>query len=477
MSQNKAELPNNTELPKKKFGLLTTIAMIAGIVIGSGVFFQTPKVIRAVEGNIWYGAAGYFIVAFGIVFGGLTISQYAIKDDSVGGVISYCEAAWGKTLGYIAGWFQIVFYLPALVAVISWVAASYTFGLFGLPNLLTDPGAYVTNIKTWSPWLWLCTFAFMLGFYILNTFKTKWAGFYQSFSLVAKLTAIIVLALAGLFLGQPAAAIASAGNFPGSSAGLLAALGFIAFSYDGWMVAPSVAHEIKDSKKNLTFALVFAPLLVTVVYLAFYFGLVSFVGPQAILDGVEPSMVLASTVFGNIGMKLVNAFVVVSITGTVNGLILGYIRLPYALALRNEIFMSKTLAKIDKKSDTPIASAILAFVIPCVWLFLHFASVDAQIMEWGWKFANGLEVDVLPIILMCFFMATLYFAVLVKKGGNPDGTFLEKYVYPILALVGTFIVIYGAYTKKLFWPYLVISLVGIVAGIILRPKQSGKKDE
>jgi len=60
MSQNK------TELPKKKFGLLTTIAMIAGIVIGSGVFFQTPKVIRAVEGNIWYGAAGYFVVAFGI---------------------------------------------------------------------------------------------------------------------------------------------------------------------------------------------------------------------------------------------------------------------------------------------------------------------------------------------------------------------------------------------------------------------------
>ena len=462
MSQNK------TDLPKRKFGLLTTVAMIAGIVIGSGVFFQTPKVIRAVNGNIFYGAAGYVIVAFAIIFGGLSISLYASTDDGVGGVITYCEKAWGKTMGYITGWFQIIFYLPALVAVICWVAASFTFALFGLPNLLTNPGAYVENINVYWPGLWLLTVGYMIGFYVLNTFGTKLAGFYQSFSLIAKLSALIVLAVAGIVFGNPVEAVSSAGSFPGSSAGLFAALGFIAFSYDGWMVAPSIAHEIKDSKKNLTFALVFAPLLVLVVYLAFYFGLVSFVGPAAILEGADPTSILAARLFGDWGLKIILAFVVVSITGTVNGLVLGYIRLPYALALRDEIFLSDKLKKINKKFDIPLASSLFAFLVPLVWLFLHFASVDGNIM-WGWTFVEGLEVDVLPIILMYFFLATLYIAILVKKIQKDNMNLAEKFIYPTLALVGAFIVIYGAYTKTLFWPYLLISLGGILLGILFKP--------
>jgi len=456
-----------TDLPKRKFGLLTTVAMIAGIVIGSGIFFQTPRVIRAVEGNLFYGAACYVIVAFGIIFGGLTIAQYAVVDENVGGVITYCEMAWGKTMGYLAGFFQIIFYYPALVAAISWVAASFTFALFGLPNILTDPGNYIENIGTYATGLWALTIAIMFGFYFMNTIKTKLAGNYQSFSLIAKLCALVVLAVCGIFFGKPVETLATAADFPGSQAGLFAALGFVAFAYDGWMVAPSVAHEIKDSKKNLTASLIFAPILVTVVYLSFYFGLVSFVGPQAILDGADPTSILAGTLFGNVGMKVVLAFVVVSITGTLNGLILGYIRLPYALAIRNEIFLSNQLAKINKKLDVPVASAVLAFVIPLVWLFLHFASIDGDIM-WGWSFVRGLEVDVLPIILMCFFLVSLYVGVMVKKIGNST-KFVDKVLNPLLASLGAGIVIYGASTKELFYPYIYISLAMIIAALVLRP--------
>ena len=464
MSQNK------TDLPKRKFGRLTTVAMIAGIVIGSGIFFQTPKVIRAVNGNLFYGAACYVIVAIGIIFGGLTVSQYASRDENVGGTITYCEMGWGNLMGYIAGWFQTVFYYPALVAVIAWVAASFTFALFGLPNLLTDPGNYVENITTFWPGLWALTVAYIVGFYVFNTFKTKWAGAYQSFSLVSKLIALVILAFAGLVFGKPAEAVASAASFPGTTAGLLAALGTVAFAYDGWMVAPSVTHEIKDSKKNLTFALVFAPLLVTAVYLAFYFGLVAYVGPEAILEGADPTSILAANLFGNVGMKVILAFVVVSITGTLNGLILGYIRLPYALALRNEIFGSAKLAQIDKKSDIPLVSALVAFLIPLVWLFLHFASVDANIM-WGWSFVEGLEVDVLPIILMCFFYIVMYAAILFKRLKDQSESVIDRYVYPLLASFGAGIVIYGAYQKEQFGIYITVSLIGILAGILLRPKK------
>jgi basic amino acid/polyamine antiporter, APA family len=119
---------------QRKFGLLTTVAMIAGIVIGSGIFFKTDDILRAVEGNVLLSSLGWVLGAVGIIFGGLTIAQYAKKEDTVGGIITYSEMAWGKTLGYLAGWFQIMFYYPALVAIIAWVAASYILVLFGAPD-------------------------------------------------------------------------------------------------------------------------------------------------------------------------------------------------------------------------------------------------------------------------------------------------------------------------------------------------------
>lgn len=460
---------NQNGLPKRKFGLLTTVAMIAGIVIGSGVFFQTPKVIRAVNGNVWYGALGYVIVAIAIIFGGLTISQYARKDENVGGVVTYCEMAWGKTMGFMAGWFQTFFYYPALVAVIAWVAASFTYALFGLPNLLTNPGAYVGDIANYWPGLWCLTLGFIALFFALNIFKTKLAGGFQSFSLVAKLSALIVLAVAGIVFGKPAELIATAGNYPGTAAGLFAVLGAIAFSYDGWLVAPSIAHEIKDPKKNLTKALVLAPLLITAVYLAYFIGLCAYVGPQAILDGADPTSILASSLFGNVGMKVILAFVVVSISGTLNGLVLGYIRLPYALAVRKNIIGYKQLAKLNAKLDIPVVSALFCVVISLVWLFLHFAAVDANIM-WGWKFVEGLEIDVLPIILMYLFYIVLYVGVILKGDLSESANPIEKYVYPILASLGALIVIYGAFTKPQFSIYLIVSIIGIGAGLLLRPK-------
>ncbi|MEG1732223.1 MAG: amino acid permease, partial [Longicatena sp.] len=89
----------------RKFGLLTTIAMIVGIVVGSGIFFKTPQILLRVNGNVLVGIGVFLVAAIGIIFGGLTISQYAQKDENVGGIISYCEMAWGKSVGYIAGWF------------------------------------------------------------------------------------------------------------------------------------------------------------------------------------------------------------------------------------------------------------------------------------------------------------------------------------------------------------------------------------
>ncbi len=102
---------------KVKFGLPTAVTMIVGIVIGSGIFFKADSLYVITNGNILLGCIYWLLGALGIIFGGLTIAEWAKRLDTVGGLISYSEMAFGKVFGFLAGWFQTIIYLPALCAI------------------------------------------------------------------------------------------------------------------------------------------------------------------------------------------------------------------------------------------------------------------------------------------------------------------------------------------------------------------------
>ena len=192
--------------PKQKFNLLTTIAMIVGIVIGSGIFFRVPSIIRTLNGNIGAGVLVFIVASVGIIFGGLTIARFAKYSSQDGGIITFSELTWGKTLGYITGWFQTIIYLPAISAILAWVAANYTAALFGLNNLLID--------GTFGNEIWLLTIAYLLIIMTLNIFSTINAGKFQSLSMIAKLFALLVLGGAGLIFGNPTAIVETTLNKP-----------------------------------------------------------------------------------------------------------------------------------------------------------------------------------------------------------------------------------------------------------------------
>jgi APA family basic amino acid/polyamine antiporter len=446
----------------RKFGLLTTIAMIAGIVIGSGIFFKTAEILSAVGGNVILSSLGWILGAAGIIFGGLTIATYAKKEDTVGGIITYSEMAWGKTMGYLAGWFQVVFYYPALTAIISWVAAAYILVLFGAP------GPFSTG--EFTPFSWALSVFLMVVFFLFNSFATKKAGQFQSAALIIKVSVLVVLALLGLFLGNPVESV-SAASTGGTMGGLFIALIAIGFAYDGWLVAPSIAHEIKNPKRNLPLALTFAPIIIMLIYLAYTIGITSVLGADRVMElGNAAVGEVATRFFGEYGPRFVYVGVVISILGTFNGLILGYIRLPYALALRNEIPFSKSLAVVNKKYDIPLASALTTFGISLVWLFLHFMATTG-VIDYGIMLFNGLEIDGLPIVLTYVFYVILYVGV-IKRAKVEKLSTLNGYIFPILAIAGAFLIIYGGLSAPKFNIYLIVSLVGIAAGLLIRPKQT-----
>lgn len=458
---------------QRKFGLITTIAMIVGIVIGSGIFFKTDNILAAVNGSVFLGVLAWALGGFGIIFGGLSIAVLARRDEHVGGLITYCEMTWGKQLGYLAGWFQTILYYPALVAVVSWVGAMYMSLLFDWTNPALLFGLSIGTIPEWvfpfNLTQWILTLIIFVVFFLFNLFQTKAAGKFQNISMFTKLGALVLLGLLGLIFGDPVAVnhVTDLGHI---GAGFFAALVPVAYAYDGWQVAPSITHEIKNPKRNLPLALTFAPLMIMLIYISYFVAINAVLGPDQVLAlGDGAVSVFAEQFLGPIGYRIVLLAIVISVLGTANGLILAYIRLPYALGVRNEIIGAKQFAKVDEKTDVPMFAGLFTFIVSLVWLFLHFAAT-VGVIHLNWTMFTGINVDEIAIILIYLFLVLIFMGIIKEFIHGKITSKLEGLIFPLLAIFGALTAIYGGFLNPSVAIYLIISIVAILSGLLVRPK-------
>ena len=105
----KGVLTLGTEL-KKKYGLVTAICMVVGIVIGSGVFFKAEKILTETGGNLPVGILSWILGGFIMVSCAYAFAILATKHEKVSGVVDYAEATVGKRYGYLIGWYIAVMY-------------------------------------------------------------------------------------------------------------------------------------------------------------------------------------------------------------------------------------------------------------------------------------------------------------------------------------------------------------------------------
>ncbi len=433
---------------KRKYGLFTSITMITGIVIGSGIFFKADNVLAYTNGNVLLGIIIFIIAAIAIIFGCLAISQLANLTDKPGGLISYTEEFVGIDSSCAFGWFQTFLYLPTLAAVVAWVTGIYITQLFEIEFTLENS----TLIGVGS-----LTFLF-----IVNILSAKLGGYFQNAAMIIKMLPLIIIAVYGLFIGNPGPLVMDdIQNFRSDaiSWGWLAAFAPIAFSFDGWIISTSICSEIKNSKRNLPLALTISPLMILLVYILYFVGISSLLGPDVVLEQQDSSVFTAVTLlFGKIGARVILVFVVISVLGTVNGITLGFIRMPYSLALRNMIPGSSWIKKEDERlGGMPLNSAILAYLLSMFWMAIHYISQK-----------YGMRGDVSEIAIGVSYLnyIVLYIAVmrLTKKGVIQSK--VMGYVIPILAMIGSLVIISGSITHPLFIYYFLICFCIIFAGWI-----------
>ena len=427
---------------KKKFGLFTSVCMIVGIVIGSGIFFKSDNVLAATGGSVALGVLVFCIAAFAIIFGSLTIAELAMRTDKTGGIIAYAEEFIGHNAACMFGWMQNFIYYPTITAVVSWVIGIYGCILFGVEASLEQQIVIGFMVYTL-----LC---------VLNCLSAKAAGTFQDLATVIKLLPLILIAIAGICFGKPDFRAAGHGVTSGST-GWLAAIGPIAFSYDGWTVAPSLSHEIKNVKKNLPKALVIAPLFILIGYVCYFVGISRLVSPQTIIELGDAHVDLAfNTIMGPTGTKISLVFVIVSIMGTTNGLILGGSRGLYALGTKQMVPGAGRLAVIHPKLDLPVNGLLTSYVICAVWMTVHYLTTRFGLLP-------NSDVSEISIVTMYLLYIILYIAVIKMAVKGKIKSFIKGRFNPLMAIIGSVIIFWGGIQNRMFFLYLAFS--ALILGI------------
>lgn len=415
-------------MEKKQYGLFTTIAMIVGIVIGSGIFFKSDNILQATGGSVIQGVIAFILAALAIVFGSLTFAQLAKDNDESGGMVAYAEEQYSSKLACAVGWYQSFIYLPSLIAVVASVTSVYIGNLFGFEASLE--AQLLIGLTT------------MLLCFMLNIMSAKLAGYFQSGATIIKLFPLIFIAGAGLIFGN----VSESMSFHTNSfqvGTLISAVPAITFSFDGWVIATSINNEVKDSKKNLPKALVISPIIILCVYLLYFVGISSYLGPENIVAmGDDHVSHVATKLLGSNGAKYLMVFVIVSVIGTVNGVILGLIRIPKALAEKNLLPKSRLF-----EQDKP--AGYLAMFSCIVWIVLHYFAQKFNLMP-------NSDVSELNIVLSYLSNIMLYIAVIRMAKKGEIRSRWKGYAVPILALLGAIFILMGGFKNPLFWPIVVV---------------------
>jgi APA family basic amino acid/polyamine antiporter len=442
----------------KKYGLLTAIAMVVGIVIGSGVFFKAEKVLTATGGDLPLGILAWVIGGAIMISCAYTFAVMATRYEYVNGIVDYAEATMGKSYGYYVGWFMTMIYYPTLTSVLAWVSARYTAVLFGWDitggQCMTIAGFY------------------LIASYAINALSPVLAGKFQVTTTAIKMIPLTLMAVVGTVVGlgngMTVRNFTTAVTEVNTSTALFTAVVATAFAYEGWIIATSINAELHDSKKNLPKALVGGTFIVMATYILYYVGLAGAVTNETMMaNGQESAKLAFETIFGTFAGTLIFVFVIISCLGTLNGLMLACTRGMYSLAARGEGVRPDIYRQIDPITNMPTNSSIFGVLLAGFWL-LYFYGANLTAPWFGFFCFDSSE---LPIVTIYASYIPIFLMMMKKEADLPT---FKRVIMPAIATLGCiFMIIAAIFSHRMaVVAYLAIFAVIMAVGVYFKTKKN-----
>lgn len=439
---------------KKQYGIWTGIAMVVGIVIGSGVFLKAGGVLKLAGGNLKLSILAWFIGGLIMITSSFCFAVFATKVTKYNGVVDYVEVASNEKIGYSLAWMITSFYYPIVASIVALFAGSYFFKMIGLNIGLTD----------WQNFLF--AFGIITLVVIMNYLSPIIASRFQISATIVKLIPILLIAIGGLFasliVGNDYGIInAFKNNAEGYELNFGEAVKKTAFAYEGWVCATAINAELKDSKKNLPKALVGGTIAILVFYIVYYVSLSAILGNEAnIIQDEKAPIVAFQKMFGTIGGSIFTFFIMISCLGTVNGVTMGCCRGMYTMSCRGQGIAPEKFSKIGKNKNISFLSCIYGYGCILLMLLVWYLA-----MHNVWIFGHLGSMDEIICAIIYAIYITMY--IFIMKNFK-ELNVVKRFILPGLAIIGSlFFTICGTGLYQLITTGKTNSLIDFLVFLVL----------
>lgn len=355
---------------KRTLGLADATSIVAGSMIGSGIFIVTTLMMRDI-GSVGWMLVLWLITGLITVFAALSYGELAGMMPNAGGQYVYIQRAYGRLISFLYGWTVFTVIQTGVIAAVAVAFAKYTAVFFPELNNVFFAISSVFQV-TFSQILAIIMIVFLTFINARGVENGKFIQLIFTTAKIGALFALIVLGFAYAFKTDTLVnnfqhiwdasrtMVDDKGNFisakPLVGFALLGAMGSTIinslFSSDAWNNVTFIAGEIKDPKKNIPRSLLLGTLIVTLIYILANLAYLALLpvgdpgGTSVLENGIKFAQndrvgaAAASVIFGGIGASIMAILIMVSTFGCNNGLILAGSRLFYAMS-KDGLFLKK----------------------------------------------------------------------------------------------------------------------------------------
>ncbi len=462
---------------KPTLGLLDATMVVAGSMIGSGIFIVAADITRNVGSTGWLIFV-WLLTGFMTLTAALSYGELSAMYPKAGGQYVYLKEAYNPLIGFLYGWSFFAVIQTGTIAAVGVAFAKFAAYLF--PSLsekviLLDLGFFQVSAAQ------LVSIVLVVLLTFINTRGVKEGKIIQTTFTLAKLLALFGLIIFGFLIGAKAgiweANWADAWSFgklertqtgnevvfvgeaiekipyPGWFAiigALAAAMVGSVFSSDAWNNVTFIAGEIKRPERNIGLSLFFGTLIVTVIYVCanLMYTAVLPINEIAFADNDRVAVAATKNIFGDCGTIVIAVMIMISTFGCNNGLILSGARVYYTMAKDGLFF--KNAGSLNQ-NGVPARG----LWIQCLW---------ASILCLSGKYGDLLDYVVFVVLIFYILTIAGIFRLRSSKPELPRP--YKAFGYPVLPaiyiLLATAMCIALLFFKPKFASFgLVIVLVGI----------------
>lgn len=466
----------------KKLKLWDAVMLVAGSMIGSGIFIVSSDMMRNLGSGFWLIVV-WLITAVMTIAAAISYGELSAMYPKAGGQYTYVKEIYGKMTGFLYGWGLFTVIQTGTIAAVAMAFGKYTAYLI---PALNDAAPIFQSGSFQITWIQILSIIVILILTFINTRGIQSGKLVQDIFTVSKIAALLGIIILGFILIKDSQWTANfsfgteafsnldkdnLGNFLKTGwnsisgmillGGIAAAMVGAVFSSVAWENVTFVSGEIENPKKNVVRSMIIGTTLVMTLYILINLVYLNALNRDQIAFAANDRVAVAASqeIFGSFGTIVIAILVMVSTFGCNNGIILAGARVFQTMAKDGMFFKS---AIENNKNGVPEKS---------LWM----QGVWASLLCLSGQYGNLL--DMISFVMVLFYMLTVFGVIYLRYKQPYTERPYKTWLYPITPLIylvlgSGFCILLLIYKQQYTWPGLILVLIGLPVYYFISRKEA-----